>query len=101
MGKEIKAMIGASVLLVTATAGAVMYFAPMTLAIANQEKIAMMDAKGQLEIWEDRKYEIEERCIDKRTDEWLCSMSYRAKYDHINREILLLEEKLGIKQGED
>jgi hypothetical protein len=66
----------------------------MELALANQEQIAMMGAKDQLEVWEGRKYELEDRCVDKQTDEWLCSMTQRAKYDHIKREIKLLEMKL-------
>ena len=96
-----KTLISAGILLVTATAGAIWHFAPMDLALANQEKIAMMDAKDRLEVWEDRLYELEDRCVDKRTDEWLCSISQRAKHSHIKREIKLLEKELGIEEKEE
>lgn len=89
------------VFIVTATAGAIWHFAPMDLALANQEKIAMMDQKGQLEVWEDRRYEMEERCVDPRTDEWLCTLAARGKYDHILREIKLLEKQLGLEKNPD
>jgi hypothetical protein len=98
--KQLKILLGIAISIVVSTSGAITYFAPMSMAKANQEQIAMLDAKGQLDVWESRKYEIADDCIDKKTDEWICSMEQKAKYEHVLREIYLLEEKLGIEHLE-
>lgn len=93
---NLKLYISIIIMVVGATTTAIWHFAPMDLALANQEKIAMLDAKGELSVWEDRKWELWDKCVDPKTDKWICSDDTKRKYDKILLEIELLRKKLGL-----
>ena len=95
--KEYKVLIGLCIFLITSTAAAIWHFAPMTLAQANQEQIAMMSESQQLKWMQSEFYEERRDCVEKKTDEWQCSEDRRMEYRNMLLDINILRLKLGLE----
>lgn len=89
------------VIIVTAIASAILYFAPKADVKANATQIAMISSTQELAIYEERKGELENECLNRKTREWLCDESSRQKWIRYYRQIQILEKKLDIEHIEE
>jgi len=95
--KEYKALIALVALIVSATAGAIIYFTPMAFAEYTRQMIERHELKEQLFYVENRIWEIERTCTNLATEEWKCSdQRLKEQYDlRIERSLLMKELEIG------
>jgi hypothetical protein len=94
--KEYKALILLSVMLVSATAAAIVYFAPMSFAGFTRQMIANHELKEQLLYVDDRIWQLESQCQELKTEVWLCSERRLREHYELNLERKLLMKELEI-----
>lgn len=109
-GKQVKlvhALVALVILTVTATAGAMVYFADKDMVQEvksevkdNREEIAAMNEQAKFEIFLDRLTEIEDDCLDRTTGDWKCTAEEKQKYDRLRLHIEMLKKELGIEELE-
>ena len=105
--KAVHVLVGLVILTASATAGAMVYFADKDMVQVvrasvkdNAEEIAMMKESDKLSIYLDRLTEIENDCLDRKTDEWLCSDEKHQKYMKLKVHTKKLMKDLGIEDLE-